>query len=40
MPITNDVSVVMQLQRDIVSSNVALYHYTSNSALLGAQIRF
>ena len=40
LPITNDVSVVMQLQRDIVSSNVALYHYTSNSALLGAQIRF
>ncbi len=40
LPITDDVSIVMQLQRDIVSSNVALYHYTSNSALLGTQIRF
>jgi tetratricopeptide (TPR) repeat protein len=40
LPITHDVSVVMQLQRDIVSSNVSLYHYTSNSALLGTQIRF
>ncbi len=40
LPITSDVAVVMQLQRDIVSSNVPLYHYTSNSALLGTQIRF
>ena len=39
-PVTYDVQVVLQLQRDIVSSNVPLYHYTSNSALLGAQIRF
>ncbi len=30
----------MQAQRDIVSSNVPLYHYTSNSVLLGSQIRF
>lgn len=40
LPITNDVAVVIQAQRDIVSSNVPLYHYTSNSVLAGAQIRF
>ena len=28
------------LQRDIVSSNVALYHFTSNTVLVGSQIRF
>jgi tetratricopeptide (TPR) repeat protein len=39
-PVTADVSVVLQLQRDIVSSNEPLYHYTSNSAVLGAQVRF
>ena len=39
-PVTYDVQVVLQLQRDIVSSNVPLYHYTSNSVLIGSQIRF
>jgi len=39
-PVTEDIAVVMQAQRDIVSSNVPLYHYTSNSVLLGSQIRF
>jgi tetratricopeptide (TPR) repeat protein len=39
-PITEDIAVVMQAQRDIVSSNVPLYHYTSNSVLVGSQIRF
>ncbi len=39
-PIAEDIAVVMQAQRDIVSSNVPLYHYTSNSVLLGSQIRF
>ena len=39
-PVTGDVAVVLQLQRDIVSSNVPLYHYTNNSVLLGAQVRF
>ena len=34
------VSVVVQLQRDIVSSNLSLYGYTSNSLLVGPQIRF
>jgi len=39
-PITDDVPVIVQLQRDIVSSNVPLYHYTSNSVLVGSQIHF
>lgn len=39
-PVTATTSLVLQLQRDIVSSNLQLYGYTSNSALLGAQIRF
>ena len=39
-PVTEDIAVVMQAQRDIVSSNVPLYHYTSNSVLVGSQIRF
>ena len=39
-PVTPDVAIVMQAQRDIVSSNEALYHYTSNTVLVGSQIRF
>jgi tetratricopeptide (TPR) repeat protein len=39
-PVTADVAVVLQLQRDIVSSNVPLYHYTNNTVLLGTQVRF
>jgi hypothetical protein len=39
-PVTATVAVVAQLQRDIVSSNLSLYGYTSNSLLVGAQIRF
>ncbi len=38
--VSHDVSVVVQLQRDIVSSNLPLYAYTSNSVLVGPQIRF
>ncbi len=34
-----DVAIIMQLQRDIVSS-LSLYGYTSNSLLVGPQIRF
>lgn len=33
-------SIVLQLERDIVSSNLPLYAYTSNSVLVGPQIRF
>jgi hypothetical protein len=39
-PIDDRLSVVAQLQRDIVSSNLSIYAYTSNSALIGAQIKF
>lgn len=38
--IRDNVGIVVQLQRDVVSSNLPLYAYTSNSALVGAQIRF
>jgi hypothetical protein len=38
-PVTRDVAVNVQLQRDIVSS-LPLYNYTSNSVLIGPQIRF
>jgi hypothetical protein len=34
------VAIVVQLQRDIVSSNLSLYGYTSNSFLIGPQLRF
>ena len=33
-------AIVMQVQRDVVSSNEALYHYTNNSVLVGPQFRF
>jgi hypothetical protein len=39
-PVTTDIAILVQLQRDIVSSNVPLYHYTSNSVVVGSQIRF
>jgi tetratricopeptide (TPR) repeat protein len=35
-----DIAIVLQVQRDIVSSNLSLYAYTSNSVLVGPQIRF
>jgi len=38
--ITPTFAVVAQLQRDIVSSNLSIYAYTTNSALIGAQIKF
>jgi tetratricopeptide (TPR) repeat protein len=40
VPITPRVAVVLQLERDIVSSNLSIYAYTSNSVLLGPQIHF
>jgi hypothetical protein len=40
MQVTDNAAVVMQFQRDIVSSNLSLYAYTSNSFLVGPQIRF
>jgi tetratricopeptide repeat protein len=38
--IAHNIDVVLQAQRDIVSSNLSLYGYTSNSVLVGPQIRF
>lgn len=38
--ITGNLAVVAQVQRDIVSSNLPIYAYTSNSFLIGPQIRF
>lgn len=40
IPVTRSVDIVMQFQRDIVSSNLPLYAYTSNSVLGGLKIRF
>ena len=39
-PITPDISLVLQLERDVVSSNLPIYGYTSNTVLVGPQIRF
>lgn len=38
--LADNLGLVVQLQRDIVSSNLQLYGYTSNSVLVGPQIRF
>lgn len=38
--VLDNLTLTVQLQRDIVSSNQALYPYTSNSVLVGPQIRF
>jgi hypothetical protein len=38
--VTPRIALVLQLERDIVSSNLPIYAYTSNSVLLGPQIRF
>jgi hypothetical protein len=40
VPVNATISVVIQLERDIISSNLPIYAYTNNSILLGPQIRF
>jgi hypothetical protein len=40
VPVTHAISVVLQLERDIVSSNLPIYAYNNTSVLLGPQIRF
>lgn len=40
MQVTDNIELIVQFQRDIVSSNLSLYGYTSNSVLFGPQIRF
>jgi hypothetical protein len=39
-PVTRNISLVLQLERDVISSNLPIYGYTSNTVLLGPQIRF
>ena len=38
--VAQNIAVIVQVQRDIVSSNLPIYGYTSNSVLVGPQIRF
>jgi len=39
-PLAPNISLVLQVERDIVLSNLPIYGYTSNTVLLGPQIRF
>jgi hypothetical protein len=38
--VTANAAVVLQLERDIISSNLPLYAYNNTSVLIGPQIRF
>jgi hypothetical protein len=38
--VAQNIALVVQAQRDIVSSNLSIYGYTSDSVLVGPQIRF
>ncbi len=40
LQVTDNIELIVQFERDIVSSNLALYGYTSNSVVLGPQIKF
>ena len=40
VPVSPRIAIVLQLERDIVSSNLPIYAYTNNSILLGPQISF
>jgi hypothetical protein len=40
LQVTDNIELIVQVSRDIVSSNLPLYGYTSNSVVLGPQIRF
>jgi hypothetical protein len=39
-PVTANAAIVLQLERDIISSNLPLYAYNNTSVLIGPQIRF
>lgn len=39
-PVASNIALVLQLERDVVLSNLPIYGYTSNTVLLGPQIRF
>jgi hypothetical protein len=38
--VADNIGILVQFERDIVSSNLSLYGYTSNSVVIGPQIRF
>jgi hypothetical protein len=38
--VRDNIELIVQVSRTIVSSNLSLYGYTSNSVVLGPQIRF
>jgi tetratricopeptide (TPR) repeat protein len=38
--VSDNIALILQLQRDIVSSNLSLYGYTNDSVLVGPQLRF
>ena len=40
MQVTNNIELIVQFERDIVSSNLSLYGYTSNAVVFGPQIKF
>lgn len=40
VPVTPRLAIIVQVERDIVSSNLPIYAYTNDSILLGPQIRF
>jgi len=39
-PVSANAAIVLQVERDIISSNLPLYAYTNTSVLIGPQIRF
>lgn len=40
MQVADNVELILQVERDVVSSNLSLYAYTSNSVVVGSQIKF
>ncbi len=40
VPVERNIAIVLQFERDIVSSNLPIYAYTNTSVLLGPQINF
>jgi hypothetical protein len=38
--VTQNLELILQVERQVVSSNLSLYGYTSNSVVLGPEIKF
>jgi hypothetical protein len=38
--VLSNVAIMLQVERDIISSNLPLYDYNNTSVLIGPQIRF